>query len=150
MVICGGGGGAAVTEDRDGLLAGVEAVVDKDYVTSMLGITVRSQRLLILTDVSAVMRHFGTPRAAPITHLDLDELSNTHFPAGSMAPKIEACRRFVTATGYPATIGALADAGALLAGTAGTSIGPYPPQQAARQPPGTVIAEHSRARSSGS
>ena len=44
------------------------------------------------------------------------------FPAGSMAPKIEGCRRFVAATGHPATIGSLTDAVALLAGTAGTTI----------------------------
>jgi len=49
------------------------------------------------------------------------------FPAGSMGPKIEACRRFVTATGHPATIGALADAQALLAGSAGTTITPTTP-----------------------
>ena len=124
VVICGGGGGAAVTEDLDGTLTGVEAVVDKDYVTSMLAIAVGAERLLILTDVSAVMRDFGTPRAAPITDLDLDDLGDVHFPAGSMAPKIEACRRFVTATGRQAAIGALSDAGALLAGTAGTTIRP--------------------------
>jgi carbamate kinase len=52
------------------------------------------------------------------------------FPAGSMGPKIEACRRFVTATGHPATIGALADAQALLAGTAGTTITPTTPHTA--------------------
>jgi carbamate kinase len=44
------------------------------------------------------------------------------FPAGSMAPKIEGCRRFVAATGHPASIGSLTEADALLAGTAGTTI----------------------------
>jgi carbamate kinase len=129
VVICGGGGGAAVTEGRDGTLTGVEAVVDKDYVTSMLAVAVRAQRLLVLTDVSAVMRDFGTPRSVPITELGLDDLVDVRFPAGSMAPKIEACRRFVTATGHRAVIGALSDAGALLAGTAGTTIRPRPTRQ---------------------
>ena len=44
------------------------------------------------------------------------------FPAGSMAPKIEGCRRFVAATGHSATIGSLTDAAALQARTTGTTI----------------------------
>jgi len=122
VVICGGGGGAPVTEDGQGRLTGVEAVVDKDYVASLLGIAVDANRLLVLTDVSAVMRDYGTPQAAPMGSLDADDLAGMQFPAGSMGPKIEACRRFVTATGHVAAIGALADAPALLAGTAGTTI----------------------------
>jgi carbamate kinase len=39
-----------------------------------------------------------------------------------MGPKIEACRRFVRTTGNPAAIGRLADAMAIVAGTAGTVI----------------------------
>jgi carbamate kinase len=124
VVICGGGGGVAVTENAAGQLNGVDAVVDKDYVASLLGIAVGAQHLLVLTDVSAVMQHYGTPKATPLTTLNPDDLNNMGFPAGSMGPKIEACRRFVTATGHPATIGALADAQALLAGTAGTTITP--------------------------
>ncbi len=124
VVICGGGGGAAVTENAAGQLSGVDAVVDKDYVASLLGIIVGAQHLLVLTDVSAVMEHYGTPESTPLTTLDPDSLSSMVFPAGSMGPKIEACRRFVSATGHPATIGALADALALLAGSAGTTIIP--------------------------
>jgi carbamate kinase len=122
VVICAGGGGAAVTEDGTGQLTGVEAVVDKDYVSAMLAIAVSAERLLVLTDVAAVMTDFGTPNAAPLTNVSLDELAGMSFPAGSMAPKIEGCRRFVAATGHPATIGSLTNAAALLAGTAGTTI----------------------------
>jgi carbamate kinase len=122
VVICGGGGGAAVTADADGRLTGVEAVVDKDYVAALLAMVVHADRLLVLTDVPAVMRDFGTPRATPLAHLDLDQLRTMAFPAGSMQPKIEACRRFVTATGHLASIGALTDVAAVLAGTAGTTI----------------------------
>ena len=124
VVICGGGGGAPVTEDAAGALTGVEAVVDKDYVASLLGVAVGAVRLLVLTDVAGVMLNYGTPAAAQLTEIDLHELGNMQFPAGSMGPKIDACRRFVTATGHPATIGALPDAQALLAGTAGTTITP--------------------------
>ena len=44
------------------------------------------------------------------------------FPAGSMGPKVEACLRFVRASGQPAAIGALTDAADILAGRAGTTI----------------------------
>jgi carbamate kinase len=101
--------------------------VDEDYLASLLGIVLGAQHLLVLTDVSAVMEHYGTPEATPLTTLDPDDLASMGFPAGSMGPKIEACRRFVTATGHPATIGALADAQALLAATAGTTITPTTP-----------------------
>ncbi|CAN5793448.1 carbamate kinase [soil metagenome] len=121
VVICGGGGGAPVTED-DGRLTGVEAVVDKDYVASLLGVVIGATRLLVLTDVAAVIQDFGTPQAAPLASLDVEGLSRMNFPAGSMGPKIEACRRFVVATGQPAAIGALADAQELLDGRAGTTI----------------------------
>lgn len=136
VVICGGGGGAPVTEDAAGWLSGAQAVVDKDYVASLLAIAVHADRLLILTDVAAVMQNFGTPQATPLNHLDLDELSTMRFPAGSMAPKIEACRRFVTATGQAATIGSLSEVAALLSGAAGTTITAPPPSAS---PPGTTL-----------
>jgi carbamate kinase len=124
VVICGGGGGAPVYEDTDGGLNGVPAVVDKDLVAALLAITVHADRLVVLTDVPAVMKDFGTPQASAIDQLSIDDLTHMTFPAGSMAPKIEACRRFVAATGARAAIGGLADAAALLDGTAGTTIHP--------------------------
>lgn len=39
-----------------------------------------------------------------------------------MGPKVEAARRFVSDTGRRAAIGALADAGAVIAGLAGTQV----------------------------
>jgi carbamate kinase len=124
VLICGGGGGAPVIQDSNGQLRGVEAVVDKDFVASLLGTHVHAHRLLVLTDISAVMQDFGTPLSKPLGHLNLHALESLTFPAGSMAPKIEACRRFVSSTGKSATIGALEDAPALFAGTAGTTIAP--------------------------
>ena len=44
------------------------------------------------------------------------------FAAGSMQPKAEAARRFVQATGAVAAIGALAEAHAIVHGTAGTIV----------------------------
>jgi carbamate kinase len=126
VVICGGGGGVPVVTGRDGRPAGVEAVVDKDLVAALLALETGADALLVLTDVSAVMRDFGTPRATPVSRLSIGELSGFSFPGGSMGPKIAACRRFVAATGHPAVIGSLTDAAALLDGTAGTTIVPDP------------------------
>lgn len=47
-------------------------------------------------------------------------------PAGSMALKVEGCRRYAAATRGSATIGALSDAVAMRAGTAGTTISGSP------------------------
>ena len=123
VVICGGGGGAPVVPDDAGGLRGVEAVIDKDLTAALLAIAVGADRLVLLTDVPAVMRHFGTPREEWIHRLDLDDLGHLTFPAGSMGPKIEACRRFVAATGHPAAIGTLTEATDVLDGKAGTTIG---------------------------
>jgi carbamate kinase len=122
VVICGGGGGVPVTENDAGQLTGVEAVVDKDLAAAAIAECIAADRLLLLTDVPAVMRDFGTPHACALHLLDTDQLATMHFPDGSMGPKVEACRRFVTTTGNSAAIGALRDAGAILAGTAGTRI----------------------------
>ncbi|MDO9379000.1 MAG: carbamate kinase [Nocardioidaceae bacterium] len=121
-VVCGGGGGAPVVEDQDGILTGVEAVVDKDLVAAMLAVEVGADRLLVLTDVSAVMSDFGTPDERRIARLAAKDLSPDDFAAGSMGPKIGACAGFVRLTGNEAAIGALEDAEAVLVGIAGTTI----------------------------
>jgi carbamate kinase len=130
IVICGGGGGVPVTEDDAAQLTGVEAVVDKDLTSALLAIAVDADRLLVLTDVPGVQQHFGTPAATTIPHLDVDALTHLQFPAGSMGPKIEACRRFAVATGRPAGIGRLEDATAVICGTAGTAVTASPPRPA--------------------
>ncbi len=122
LVVCGGGGGVPVTRAADGRLAGIEAVVDKDLTAAALAISLAADRLLVLTDVPAVMRGFGTPAATQIRTLDTAAVAGLSFPAGSMGPKIAACAEFAAATGHPAAIGALADAAAILAGQAGTTI----------------------------
>ena len=69
LVVCGGGGGVPVARSADGELAGVEAVVDKDLTAAELAITLKADRLLVLTDVPAIirgLRHAG--RAANPGH----------------------------------------------------------------------------------
>lgn len=129
LVICAGGGGIPTIRlpdpgpaGGDGLLTGVEAVVDKDRAAALLAITLGADAFLMLTDVDAVIAGWGTPEARPIAHAAPDGLLALGLPAGSMGPKVEAAATFVHATGRPAAIGALADAGAILRGERGTQV----------------------------
>lgn len=123
IVVCSGGGGVpVVSENENGPFRGAEAVVDKDLVASLLARELVADTLLLLTDVAAVQDGYGTPRARPIRRATPAELRARAFAAGSMGPKVDAACRVAEATGRPAAIGRLADAGALLAGKAGTVI----------------------------
>jgi carbamate kinase len=122
VVICVGGGGVPVAEDEDGTRHGVEAVVDKDLATALLAEELDADAMLLLTDVPAVMRDFGTAAATPIGRVSVAELRDMTFADGSMGPKVRACVRFVEATSRTAAIGRLSDAAAILDGTAGTTV----------------------------
>jgi carbamate kinase len=122
VVVCAGGGGVPVVRDELGELRGVEAVVDKDLASAVLAEALDADALLVLTDVPAVMRAYGTPDAAPIRRETPGGLRSLDFAAGSMGPKVDAACRFVELTGGIAGIGSLDDAQAILAGRAGTVI----------------------------
>jgi carbamate kinase len=126
LVVCVGGGGIPVAVDRDGRLRGVEAVIDKDRAAALLARGLDADALLLLTDVAAVERDHGTPQAAPIDEIAVDELLALDLPAGSMGPKAEAAAWFAQATGGRAGIGSLARATAVLAGRSGTTVVPSP------------------------
>ena len=122
LVICAGGGGIPVRRGADGLLHGVEAVVDKDLTAALLARELGAATLLLLTDVAQVETGFGTGHARPIGRTSPECLRTLPFPSGSMGPKVDAACRFVEATGGRAVIGRLEDAGDLLAGTRGTVV----------------------------
>ena len=125
IVIASGGGGVPVVEDGPRLV-GVEGVVDKDLAAAILAREVEAAVLLILTDVKAVQRGFGTDHPASIERMSAIEarelLAAGEFGAGSMGPKVQAATGFVEATGGRAVIADLQDAPAALAGGAGTVI----------------------------
>ncbi|HEX7254832.1 MAG TPA: carbamate kinase [Gaiellaceae bacterium] len=89
-VACGGGGIPVVR--RDGRLQGVDAVIDKDRASAVLAAELGAERLLILTDVPAVKRWFGTPAEEEIRELTPDEAEKLliDLAEGSMRPKVEA------------------------------------------------------------
>ncbi|UBU09516.1 carbamate kinase [Nonomuraea gerenzanensis] len=124
VVVCAGGGGVPVIRNESGLLEGVEAVIDKDLATAKLAEALEADALLLLTDVPAVQRGYGTPAAEVIARATPAQLRRERFPAGSMGPKVEAVCRFVELTGGLGAIGALADTVAILDGKAGTLVTP--------------------------
>jgi carbamate kinase len=121
-VACGGGGIPVAA--RDGRLAGVDAVIDKDRASSLLARELGADRLVILTEVPAVYRDFGTDRQKELRDLGADEAEALlpELAAGSMRPKVEASLDFVRATGHEALITSPAALREAFAGRAGTRI----------------------------
>jgi len=108
VVIAGGGGGIPVMRRDDGDLGSVEAVVDKDRTSSLLGRHLNAHKLIIATDIEQVMLHYNTPEARPLGIVTAAEarqyVADGHFDKGSMLPKVEASIDFVEATGQQAII----------------------------------------------
>jgi carbamate kinase len=122
IVICGGGGGIPTVYGEDGRLHGVECVIDKDRVASLLAQQLEADFFVMATDVSAVSVGWGTPSARAIRRASPAAIGRFDFASGSMAPKVEAARDFAERTGKTAAIGALEDVPAILAGEAGTLV----------------------------
>jgi carbamate kinase len=124
IVICAGGGGIPVmyAKDRERILVGVEAVIDKDLCSELLARELAADVFIMATDAEAVFAGFGTPDAKAIHRAAPDALAAYKFPAGSMGPKVDAACRFARMTGGTAGIGALADVPAMVRGTKGTLI----------------------------
>jgi carbamate kinase len=127
VVICSGGGGIPVMRQRNGSLAGVAAVIDKDLAAARLALDVSADILLILTDVSHVYVDYRRPTQAALHRVTITEMQGYqdegHFKAGSMGPKVEAALRFARAGGT-SIIAGLLDALHALEGTSGTWIVP--------------------------
>jgi carbamate kinase len=128
-VVAGGGGGVPLAAaDPGGERAPCAAVVDKDYVASLLARRLGAERLLLVTDVTHVYDGFGGAAARPLAQLSVAEararLERGELAEGSMAPKVESALRFVDATGRAAIVAGLGHVEAALAGRSGTRIGP--------------------------
>ncbi|HEX2884083.1 MAG TPA: carbamate kinase [Candidatus Limnocylindria bacterium] len=127
VVITVGGGGIPVVTDEHGDLVGVAAVIDKDFASALLAISLRADVFMITTAVDQVALDFGRPAQRWVDRLTLAEAKGyladgTHFAPGSMAPKIEACIEFLEHGGGEAIITSPDNLEAALAGEAGTRI----------------------------
>lgn len=98
IVITVGGGGIPVIE-KDGILSGVEAVIDKDLASALCASQIRADALYILTDVPKVYINFRKPGEKALDTITVEEakryLAEGHFTEGSMAPKVRAGIFFV-------------------------------------------------------
>ncbi|HYM82931.1 MAG TPA: carbamate kinase [Candidatus Dormibacteraeota bacterium] len=122
IVISTGGGGIPTVLRPDGILVGVEAVIDKDRAGSLLARSLDADAFLMLTDVDGVYLGWGTPERRRVLRAHPDALEAHGFASGSMGPKVEAAIEFARATQGTAAVGSLEDAEALLSGRAGTSV----------------------------
>lgn len=124
VVICAGGGGIPTMYDpeKERMLVGVEAVIDKDRATGLLARDIGADLYIMATDVDGVYLDWGTPDQRPIEKMTAEEAGSYNFAAGSMGPKVEAAVEFVNRTGKRAAIGALAAIEQIVEGTAGTQI----------------------------
>jgi len=129
VVICAGGGGIPTmwAPGATRQLAGVEAVVDKDFASELLAREVDADLFVMATDVDGVYADWGTPDQRRLDGITPEDLRAMDFAAGSMGPKVEAAARFVEATGKRAAIGSLEDIEKIVDGTAGTNV--VPPQE---------------------
>ena len=123
-----GGGGIPVVEAEDGTLQGVDAVIDKDFASSLLASQIEADTLIISTGVPVVYLNYGKPDEKALDKVSLAELkqyaAEGHFAPGSMLPKVEAVLQFLEKGGKHAIITnpeSLEDA---VAGRTGTHVYP--------------------------
>lgn len=125
VITCGGGGIPVVSEE--GKLNGVNAVIDKDNVSSLLASQIDADYLVILTAVEKVAVNFGKENQEWLSELSTKEarefIAQGQFAKGSMLPKIEAALRFAESGEGRKTLITLLDRAADgIAGKTGTVI----------------------------
>jgi carbamate kinase len=128
VVIAVGGGGIPVMENEQGDLIGVEAVIDKDFASSLLARNLKADLFLISTAVEKVYLNFNKPDQKALDQVTLSELekycAEGHFAKGSMLPKIKAIMEFLKHGGQKAIITNPENIERALLGQTGTHILP--------------------------
>jgi carbamate kinase len=126
VVIACGGGGVPVMRSPEGVLAGVDAVIDKDRASALLANLIGADELCILTGVDKVAINYKKPDQRSFDSLSVADceryLAEGQFPKGSMGPKIEAACDFIKRGGSRVIITSLEKAQEAIAGHAGTVI----------------------------
>ena len=125
-VIATGGGGLPVIRNETGQIEGIDAVIDKDFASSLLAREVKADLLIISTGVPHVCLNFGKPDQKDIKHVRIQELKKYvqegHFAPGSMLPKIQAIIEFIENGGERAIITNPSSLSLAIEGKAGTHI----------------------------
>lgn len=125
-VVAVGGGGIPVIENEKGELVGVEAVIDKDFGSSVLASLINADLFVISTAVEKVAINFNKPDQKWIDRMTVSEakkyMAEGHFAKGSMLPKIQAILNFLEKGGKEALITNPENIGRALKGETGTWI----------------------------
>ncbi len=126
IVIAAGGGGIPIIINGRGLFQGVEAVIDKDYASSLIAREINADLFVILTNVSKVSLNFGKPDEKSIPVMTAEEAKKHYdegqFPPGSMGPKIDAAIEYIQGGGKEVLITSASHLKAALINRSGTRI----------------------------
>ncbi len=94
-----GGGGIPIMEDSDGRIHGLEAVIDKDRASAVLGVGLGCRRMIVTTGVDAIYTDYLSDERKPLRETTVSQLqalaAQGQFPPGSMGPKVEASIYFL-------------------------------------------------------
>ncbi len=108
IVIGVGGGGIPVVEDEKGIIKGIEAVIDKDFGSSLLATMINADLFIISTAVEKVALNFNKPDQVWLDQITVAEtkryIKEGHFAPGSMLPKVQAILQFLENGGKKALI----------------------------------------------
>ena len=125
MIAAGGGGIPAYYDGHDNI-KGVEAVIDKDYTSSLLAAELKADLFVILTNVEFVAINFGKKSQKNLARVRLKEIKKYfekgHFPQGSMGPKIKAAINYIENGGKEVIITSAKEVLRALKGQTGTHI----------------------------
>lgn len=123
-----GGGGIPVVEKADGMIEGVEAVIDKDFSSSLLATMIDADLFVISTAVEKVALNFNKPDETYVDEMTVAEakqyIEEGHFAPGSMLPKVQAIIKYLENGGKKALITDPENIGNALEGKTGTWILP--------------------------
>jgi len=123
-----GGGGIPVVEDEAGMIKGVEAVIDKDFSSSLLASKIEADLFVISTAVEKVALNYNKPDVVYLDEMTVAEakqyIEEGHFAPGSMLPKIQAIIKYLENGGKKALITDPENIGNALEGKTGTWILP--------------------------
>jgi len=128
IVVAVGGGGIPVIETETGALEGVEAVIDKDFGSSLLATMINADLFVITTAVEKVALNFNKENETFADRMTVAEakqyIDEGHFAPGSMLPKIQAIIKYLENGGKKALITDPDHIGDALEGKTGTWILP--------------------------
>ncbi|WHI70213.1 carbamate kinase [Staphylococcus epidermidis] len=99
LVIAAGGGGIPVIREQHDSFKGIDAVIDKDKTSALLGADIHCDQLIILTAIDYVYINYHTDQQQALKTTNIDTLKTyieeKQFAKGDMLPKIESAISFI-------------------------------------------------------